>query len=319
MFEHVPDWVKENGRFCCWRWTERDGKRTKVPYSPKTGRLAEGLKDYTDWETAHTAMPAFDGIGVAMVNGLSGIDIDHCVLSYEPVSGAVKLTDLAWDVIRTVDCYTELSPSGTGVHILCRTDVWEDRDQYRQTYRFNNRSLGLECYPSGISFRYLTLTGRQILADQTGPFSGRYASYKKILNRYMLKPPAPDNPPPQIQTAGVGTSGLSDQDVVRMASQYGAAADNFQRLWAGQWQGMDRCPSHSEADYELMKILAYWTNRDTAQMDRLFRQSGLMRDKYGRSTYYQNYVINGALRATHKTYTPRSRENRAFGWDDYIG
>ncbi|MFQ7644172.1 hypothetical protein, partial [Ruthenibacterium lactatiformans] len=41
-------------------------------------------------------------------------------------------------------------------------------------------------------------------------------------------------------------------------------------------------PSHSEADIALCNALAWWTNCDAARVDRLFRQSGLMREKWDR-------------------------------------
>lgn len=58
--------------------------------------------------------------------------------------------------------------------------------------------------------------------------------------------------------------------------------------------------SQSEADFTLVLLLLYWTNGDTMQVDRLFRQSGLMRQKWtqpiqGSETYGQR-VINDAMR-----------------------
>ena len=50
----------------------------------------------------------------------------------------------------------------------------------------------------------------------------------------------------------------------------------FGRLWRGRWRGEYR--SQSEADLALCNHLAFWTGRDAARMDRLFRTSGLMRE-----------------------------------------
>ena len=54
--------------------------------------------------------------------------------------------------------------------------------------------------------------------------------------------------------------------------------DNFSRLWNGIWENY--YPSQSEADQALCNMLAFWTNKDHDRMDRIFRQSGLMRDKW---------------------------------------
>ena len=49
------------------------------------------------------------------------------------------------------------------------------------------------------------------------------------------------------------------------------------------WEGKGaRHHSQSEADFTLVLMLLYWTNGDSSQVDRLFRQSGLMRDKWNR-------------------------------------
>ena len=69
-----------------------------------------------------------------------------------------------------------------------------------------------------------------------------------------------------------------------LTSKLGA---DLARLWAGDWAF--KYDSHSEADLALCINLAYWTKGDVYQMDRLFRQSGLMRAKWdvqrGGTTY----------------------------------
>jgi len=32
MIQNLPKDIKENGRFCLWRYEEQNGRRTKVPY-----------------------------------------------------------------------------------------------------------------------------------------------------------------------------------------------------------------------------------------------------------------------------------------------
>ena len=38
--ESVPQFLKENGRFCNWKYEQRGGRRTKVSYIPRTTRQA---------------------------------------------------------------------------------------------------------------------------------------------------------------------------------------------------------------------------------------------------------------------------------------
>ncbi len=92
---------------------------------------------------------------------------------------------------------------------------------------------------------------------------------------------------------------LSDSELLdRMF--YSANGYRIERLFRGN---IDSYSSQSEADLALMSHLAYWTNGDSNRMDRLFRQSGLMRrkwdEKHGSQTYGE-ITISKAL----KTFSP---------------
>ncbi len=69
-----------------------------------------------------------------------GIDIDHCIKDG-------VYSDLAKDVIALFQSYTEISPSGTGVHIICKGQLISSGKK--------NSQLGLEVYDTG---RYFTVT-----------------------------------------------------------------------------------------------------------------------------------------------------------------
>lgn len=75
--------------------------------------------------------------------------------------------------------------------------------------------------------------------------------------------------------------------------------DKFSALWEGRWGGLGFKnqkgeETQSEADLALCSILAFWTQGDAARIDRLFRQSGLMREKWERADYRER-TINLAL------------------------
>ena len=61
----LPEAVKHECRFCCWRYEERNGKKTKVPYQPATGLRAQSNDPggFTAFETA-AAAKGYDGIGI---------------------------------------------------------------------------------------------------------------------------------------------------------------------------------------------------------------------------------------------------------------
>lgn len=99
-----------------------------------------------------------------------------------------------------------------------------------------------------------------------------------------------------------------DQSIIDKASKAGNGA-KFHALWSGDTSGY---PSSSEADQALTNILAFWT-KDQSQIDRLFRQSGLYRQKWdekhqaGGATYGQ-MTIEKALAGVTDTYTPGHKD-----------
>ncbi|MBC8236154.1 hypothetical protein H8E77_41940, partial [bacterium] len=63
--------------------------------------------------------------------------------------------------------------------------------------------------------------------------------------------------------------------------------------------------SHSEADLALCCLLTFWTGGDPDRIDKLFRQSGLYREKWEREDYRDD-TINAALELTTEFYDPKN-------------
>lgn len=93
---------------------------------------------------------------------------------------------------------------------------------------------------------------------------------------------------------------LDDAELLRRARE----ADNgakFSRFFdAGN---ITDYPSHSEADLAFCGMLAFWCGRDKERMDRLFRRSGLYRDKWDRADY-RNWTLDKAIADCREVYTP---------------
>ena len=161
-YDHIPATLRDSARFCVWAYRVRAGKPTKVPYNPCTGAKARSndpgtFSTFDEATTALSRHPSeYSGIGVGMFGDLVGVDIDHCI----DESG--ELTALSQEIVDKLGSYTERSPSGTGIHILCRAPgLTFDKERY---YVKNSR-IGLEVYPAGVTQRYLTLTG-DVLVDE---------------------------------------------------------------------------------------------------------------------------------------------------------
>jgi putative DNA primase/helicase len=79
--------MKDLRQWVCWRIEERDGKPTKVPYSPLTGRRADSTDPQT-WASYDEVVNAYrehghHGIGFVFTpeDGLCGVDLDKCLNS----------------------------------------------------------------------------------------------------------------------------------------------------------------------------------------------------------------------------------------------
>ncbi len=291
----LPDNLIKNGLFCCWRYEERKGRKTKVPYNPVTGAGAKS-NDPGSFVPYHTAVQTkgYDGIGIGIFNGICAIDLDNCVSD----SGYYNQT--AAEIVELMHSYTEYSPSGNGLHILFRADGFQyDTERY---YIMNHKS-GIEVYVAGATNKYVTLTGN---VCESYEFGDRTQELQTLLDRYMSRPKADAG-----NAINAENPALDSVELIRLAkaSKNGAS---FSALWDGSIQGYS---SPSEADMALCSHLAFWTGRDAAQMDSLFRQSGLMREKWDRKQSGSTYgaiTIQNAIKNCKEIYTPRQQTETAF-------
>src|ERR687897_1662158 len=94
-------------------------------------------------------------------------------------------------------------------------------------------------------------------------------------------------------------SELADEEVISLARSAKNAA-KFEALWRGDISGY---ASRSEADQALVSLLAFYT-QDEIQLDSLYRQSALCRQKWLKRSDYRRSTIEKALSNLADTYTP---------------
>lgn len=265
-----------------FRLERRGDSYTKVPYNPRTGKMASSQNPGT-WGSFDQAVEAYqaggyDGIGFVFTDEdpYVGIDLDKC---RNPETG--ELEEWAAAIVRSLNSYTEVSPSGTGVKIFTRGSIPGDR----------NRTGRIEIYETG---RYFTVTGRHLAGTPT-TIEKRQAQLNRLYTETFPAEPAPR----RLSTVATMPADLSDRELIEraMAARNGG---KFRQLWQGdtsEYAGDD-----SAADEALCCMLAFWT-RDEDQVDRLFRASGLMRDKWDRDDYRER-TITKALSLVSETYSP---------------
>ena len=297
QIENLPAELQEHELFCCWQYEEQDGRTTKVPYNPRTSGKAQSTNPATfaPLEAAVAASSEYDGLGVGIFGSLGAIDIDHCI------NEAGEISEMAVDIMSTMQAYTEYSPSGRGLRILFKAAGFQ-YDKAR--YYINNQKAGLEVYIAGCTNKFVTVTGNAFTPGMDLEEHGEELA--AVLEKYMVRPQVGKPTPPAVFT---GTAGLDDLALIDRAKK-GKNGEQFAALWSGDVSGYS---SHSEADMALCNWLAWWTNKDADQMDRLFRASGLMRGKWNRrqsGSTYGAITIQNAIASCSGGYNPQSHFKR---------
>jgi len=307
--ETIPETLRERDQWVCWREEERGGKPTKIPVTPGAGGFAsstesetwasfEAALEYT--ETAHA-----DGVGFVFTDDdpIVGIDLDDC---RDPETGDVD--DAALDIIERLDSYTEVSPSGTGYHVLIRGELPDGR----------NRRGSVELYDTA---RFFTVTGDHV--EETPTRVARRQDALTAIHREYVQDTERDTASESKQYEGADdespTTGAADVDVdlddkdLLEKARNASNGEKFERLWNGDTVGYD---SQSEADMALCCLLAFWTGGDRTQMEQLFRQSGLLREKWDEVHYadgstYGEKTIERAIATTSEFYDPDAGDDAA--------
>lgn len=303
---NLPETLKQRGLFCLWKYEERDGRQTKMPYNPNSPQDRAKSNDsstFAPMATAQARAAGFDGIGVGIFDDIAAIDIDHCI------DDAGQLSPMAQDIVQTMDAYTETSPSGKGLRILFLAPGFSyDKERYYTNRQHMDGGQGLETYVAGQTYKYVTVTGNTL---RSSDLVDRGKQLQTVLDRYMKRSTAEQQPQGQqsldswqyVRMQQRTAADLSDRELIDRAMNAGNGSA-FTSLWNGDISGY---PSHSEADQALCNLLAFWTNKDAARVDSLFRQSGLMRDKWNRrqsGTTYGNITIQKAIAGCAEGYTP---------------
>lgn len=291
-FVNIPDALKRNASFCVWRMEKRSGRPTKVPYNPKTVNMAK-TNDPSTFADFNTAMKAYaiggwDGIGYRVSEGIGAIDIDHCIRE----DGS--LNDVAASILGIFStAYFEKSPSGTGLRGFFKLSP--DFAYDKTVYYINNRKHGLEVYLPGTTNRFVTVTGDMF---RSGTVTQDDKALQTALDTFMKRST-------RVSSKTVEPCSYLDDDGVIAHASASESGDKFKALYAGNWEeGYD---SQSDADMALVSILAFWCGNVEEQIDRIFRTSGLMRDKWDRHTgdsTYGQITIRNTVSTNSEIYTP---------------
>lgn len=273
---------------------------TKVPYQIN-GKHASTV-DPTTWVTFEEAEAAaadpknnFSGIGFTISKHfpLLCIDLDHCLNE----EGQIKRDDFMI-LAEAADSYMEVSPSGDGLHIIMALDTHVPLLANKKVF---DDGTAFECYTES---RYFTYTGKSFgtltpvrtispdIADELLRMVGYPWGKKEVAAA------------PKIDATTINLD-LTDQVILdKMFASKGGSS--IEKLYKGDISKHN--DDHSAADSALCMHLAFWTQKNEAQIERIWLSSPLgQRPKTQDPKNRENYVvrtIRNAVDKCEKVYSP---------------
>ena len=297
MYERIPDELKNCPHWVCWK-SEPDPKShsgiKKIPINPKTGgqAMSNNPETWSNFETAVRASRNYSGIGFMFSgSGYFGVDLDDCFSEIEGYLRGEK--NFVSDFVDGLGSYTELSQSCHGLHIICKGRLPEGA----------RRKGKFEMYDKG---RYFIMTGNPLEPDVILPIVDCTESIKILHKKYLESEKLPKKASTAINLPTSVNMTISDIIQKAFTSKQG---EKFKTLYKGDFS---EYPSQSEADMAFCNMLAFWCGKDIEKMDDIFRQSGLMRDKWDRkqsgSTYGQ-LILKKAIDNCQEIYSAKKESN----------
>lgn len=295
--ENIPEDLKSLENWVGWKPEERSGNRTKVPYDPSTGELASSTdpETWVDFDTLKNK-PKY-GLGFVFTNTpFAGVDLDGC-----RNSDTGELASEAQKIVDRLDSYTEISPSGTGLHIIVEGSFTGGGNKTGDVDGFKE----LEMYHTA---RYFTVTGN-VLDNEKTTIEPRQDELEELHKEFFSGRENGEG----IDFDDWEGNELSDDEVLDKAKS--SNDDLFAILWDGDMEkykeiaknkGWDSTPSG--ADYHICQKLAFYTGGDPDQMERLFSQSKLVREKWKNREDYRLKTIKKALNAQDDFYKPPQKK-----------
>jgi hypothetical protein len=311
--DQIPALLKQCPQWVCWRYAWRVdrhglGKWTKVPVTPRPVRgryLNAKTDDPSTWGTFKEACTAYirkpwrfdgrclDGIGFVFSpdDPYCGWDVDNCL------DDQGNISPWARSYVERFQTYAEVSPSGHGIKFIATGKL--PGGGRRKTGMGPDKTGAVEAYDRE---RFFTITGNSWNGHPTtvGDLSGVVLTVHEEVFGKKFKP---SQKAPRESAAPLP----GDDEVINLARQYNPAFGHlFDRGDTSRNNG-----DVSAADFALCGLLAYWTRKDAAAIDRIFRRSALMRTKWDErrgETTYGGLTIANAIAQTNDVYEPRAKD-----------
>lgn len=287
--ENVPTEMAHLEQWVLWKAEKLKDKDEygKVPYQLiEIPASSTNPSSWSSFDKTIQKLDDYDGVGFVLTkeDDYICLDLDDIHIDKETYK---PLTDIAKEVMQKT--WWEVSPSGTGIHAYFKGTLPDEVMK-------KNKSEHLELYSHS---RFMTFTGvnddvyREVSCDQSyiDSLVERYFKREVINDEFIPNEVTPSN--------------LDDVEVMKLMEK-SKNADKLSKLMSGGWREIFE--SQSEADLSLLNALAFYTQKNIVQMDRIFRDSDLMRPKWdelrGAKTYGQ-ISIEKAIADCKNIYDPK--------------
>lgn len=272
-YNNIPEELKNLKQWVC-------SDINKIPRNPRTGTNAMANNPAT-WGTFEEALKGkekygFPHIGFEFKPPYFGVDLDKCIDD----------VDFVDEFVDTLGSYTEFSRSGNGIHIICKGKLPDGARRKDRVEMYDNA-------------RYFVMTGN--IYREKMPIRECTETIKILHSKYLSKPVSSALPITYEKIS------LEDSEIIDRARQ-SKNGGFFQLLYSGEWQGS--YASQSDADLAFCNLLAFWTQKNPQQMDRIFRTSGLYRKKWDEkrgTLLYSQMTIEKAIANCREVYDPKSK------------
>lgn len=303
-----PDALAEMARWAQWiiwraEWNAARQKYDKYPVDPATGLPCSAL-DPANWMTYEQA---------DLYAGLMGLDIGFAFTESDPF--AFVDVDSAWQGDRWSDigqwvanqfqgAAFEVSHSGLGFHIFCKYTSVPPHSNKRS-------DLGLEFYTRD---RFCAVTRRQLTGNSGTDGTAYLAGFAPHFPPRITADTADWTDEPHADWIGSDDDAVMIETLLRIKG--GPKVFTGQATPRDLWHadpgplgvsypdefGKGRPYDSSSADMALCMHLAWLLGKNCERVERVFGQSGLVRDKWTEREDYRRLTILHAVAQTHNVY-----------------
>lgn len=323
IIENIPQILRDTPLWGVWKYELRkdETKWSKVPYRSIYTHELNSSSDVSKWSTFDAAMdawskhPELSGLNFLIPktskDGIVGIDLDNCFINSE------TLKPWAQEIVNQFpNNYIEISPSGKGLKFIIKAE-WRLK-KHGKTHTFP------AVLPGDENDGKLEMFGHQIFTITANRFRNSpikisngqeqldhlletYFTTEKQIDFSKYQPPVETGNSETDSNNWINSTKIA-YDSIKVTTQWDCIDDiqvieylknsiydgeKFKQLMKGDTS----CALHdaSRADLTLCNMLARGCKGNPEQIDRIFRQSGLMRDKWLRADYRHSTIGKAVL------------------------